>query len=533
MEKTSKENNIEIISKKGEVEMYDSKNTPNAKILISALQHIGYENNVAICDIVDNSIDADSTRIQIFINDENEELKIMIADNGCGMDYDVLNEALKLGSESDHSENIDLGKFGMGLSTAGLSLANKTTVITKSLNSSEILKSSTDVNIVKECNEFVKFIGNANEEEKKLFKSIVNNETGTIIIFEECIGVTNKNVKQFSNKLIKEMARIYRKYMNRITFEINGEIVKPYDPLLLDEEDEFKSEVYSDEDYEVKWKDNKTGEIKSGIVHVKLVLLQAYNEEFQKNRDINMKNQGFSVLRNNREIAFGFVPKDWFTKHPNYNRVRGELSFDSELDEPMGVNFTKNGIDMVDSIANSLRNDLLPQIKAMSNKTKQKAKVSEEEINSHREAEKVINNKSKLLITPKVKIEKRNPKTETTERQKEKQEPKNERIRIPRKTQNKNANVEFITTHNGRLAPIFDAWQEGKKIMIAWNTDHPFYDRFVTDNKDNQSLVTSVDFLIYSLAAAQIQAMGDDEEKAIMIENIISTMSTNMRALLS
>jgi hypothetical protein len=27
--------------------------------------------------------------------------------------------------------------------------------------------------------------------------------------------------------------------------------------------------------------------------------------------------------------------------------------------------------------------------------------------------------------------------------------------------------------------------------------------------------------------------MGDDEDKAIMVENIISTMSTNMRALLS
>lgn len=128
------------------------------------------------------------------------------------------------------------------------------------------------------------------------------------------------------------MARIYRKYMNRISFEVNGEKVLPYDPLMLDEEDGFKSQIFSDEDYEVKWKDSKTGEQKRGIVHVKLVLLQVYNEEFQKNKDINIKNQGFSVLRNNREIAFGFVPKDWFNKHPNFNRVRGELSFDSELD---------------------------------------------------------------------------------------------------------------------------------------------------------------------------------------------------------
>ncbi len=531
MEKTNKENNI--IRK--EVK-YDSKNMPNAKILISALQHIGYENTVAICDIIDNSIDAYSTRIQVFIEEDNErQLRIIIADNGTGMEYEVLDEALKLGSNSEHSESADLGKFGMGLSTAGLSLANRTTVLTKEINTPFLLKSVTDVDVIKKSNDFVKYIGNANQAEEVFFNNIVNNETGTVIIFEKCSGITNKNIKQFSNKLIKEMARIYRKYMNRISFEVNGEKIIPYDPLMLDDE-EFKSELFSDEDYEVKWKDNKTGEIKNGIVHVKLALLQVYNEELQKNTDINMKNQGFSVLRNNREIAFGFVPKDWFTKHPNYNRVRGELSFDSELDGPMGVNFTKNGIDMVDSIDNSLRNDLLPQMRAMSNKTKKNTKISKEEIDSHKEAEKVINNKSKLLITPVVKKEKRDTNKEKTQTEVVEQNSKEnlqERERKPKKTQDSNANVEFRTAKNGRLASIFEAWQEGKKIIIEWNTEHPFYDRFVIENKDNQHLVTSVDFLIYSLAAAQIQAMGDDANKAIMVENIISTMSINMRALLS
>ncbi len=531
MERTNKENNII----RNEVK-YESKNTPNAKILISALQHIGYENTVAICDIIDNSIDADSTKIQVFIEEDNEkQLRIMIADNGNGMEYEVLDEALKLGSNSEHSTGGDLGKFGMGLSTAGLSLANRTTVLTKELNTPFVLKSVTDVDVIKESNDFVKFIGNANQVEEAFFKNIVNSETGTIIIFEKCSGITNKNVKQFSNKLVKEMARIYRKYMNRITFEVNGEKVLPYDPLMLDDE-EFKSQLFSDEDYEVKWKDNKTGETRKGIVHVKLALLQVYNEELQKNKDINMKNQGFSVLRNNREIAFGFVPKDWFNKHPNFNRVRGELSFNSELDEPMGVNFTKNGIDMVDSIDNSLRNDLLPQMRAMSNQTKKTAKISEEEINSHKEAEKVINNKSKLLITPIVKKEKRDSnkdKEQTKQMEQVNKDNMQERERKPKKTQDSNANVEFRTAKNGRLASIFEAWQEGKKIVIEWNTEHPFYDRFVIENKDNQHLVTSVDFLIYSLASAQIQAMGDDEQKAIMVENIISTMSTNMRALLS
>ena len=169
MERTNKENNII----RNEVK-YESKNTPNAKILISALQHIGYENTVAICDIIDNSIDADSTKIQVFIEEDNEkQLRIMIADNGNGMEYEVLDEALKLGSNSEHSTGGDLGKFGMGLSTAGLSLANRTTVLTKELNTPFVLKSVTDVDVIKESNDFVKFIGNANQVEEAFFKNIV------------------------------------------------------------------------------------------------------------------------------------------------------------------------------------------------------------------------------------------------------------------------------------------------------------------------------------------------------------------------
>ena len=96
-----------------------------------------------------------------------------------------------------------------------------------------------------------------------------------------------------------------------------------------------------------------------------------------------------------------------------------------------------------------------------------------------------------------------------------------------------NANVRFDTMHYGQSGVMFEAEQEGKTIVIRWNVDHPFYARFVRENSDNKTLVTSVDFLIYSLAAAQIQAIGEDEDKAQMIENIVSIMSTNMKVLLS
>ena len=60
-------------------------NEPNAAILIDALQNIGYDNISAITDIVDNSIDAGATKIQIQLTKEKDGLKIMFIDNGKGM----------------------------------------------------------------------------------------------------------------------------------------------------------------------------------------------------------------------------------------------------------------------------------------------------------------------------------------------------------------------------------------------------------------------------------------------------------------
>lgn len=56
-----------------------------------------------------------------------------IADNGCGMSYDELFDAMKygsLGKKNGRAEN-DLGRFGLGLKSASLSQCRKLTVVSK------------------------------------------------------------------------------------------------------------------------------------------------------------------------------------------------------------------------------------------------------------------------------------------------------------------------------------------------------------------------------------------------------------------
>lgn len=507
-------------------------NNPNAKILIYAMQHLGYDNYVALCDIIDNSIDASATEIKVYVSNKNNNFQIIIQDNGYGMNQKTLDEALRFGSETPHDEMSDLGKYGMGLSTAGLSLADKTTVLTKCDDWDVVLKTATDVEVIKQQNAFVKYLGQATMQERVFFDvQLKDAVSGTIVILEQCHGVKNKNVTQFSNKLIKEIARKYRKFMDSVTFYVNDKMVSPEDPLMLTGvEEEYVAEIYSDEDYEVSWIDKASGNKRTGKVHVKLVLLPDTSVEKAKELGINIANQGFSVLRNNREIAHGIMP--WHVKHNSLNRIRGEISFDAFLDEAMGVNFTKNNIDMMDSVDDTLSHMLKPQIDSMKKKSNRNKKTTNEEQTSHSEAEEAINKKAKVLITPPAKRMLGNTSKQIKDGYSEKTEEKR-RTHDSGKPYSAVPNVRFETMHSGPGGVIFEADQQGKTIVITWNVDHPFYARFVKENADNKTLVTSVDFLIYSLAAAQIQAIGDDEEKAQMIENIISIMSTNMKVLLS
>ena len=107
----------------------------------------------------------------------------------------------------------------------------------------------------------------------------------------------------------------------------------------------------------------------------------------------------------------------------------------------------------------------------------------------------------------------------------------NEENNNSKSTKNK-ANVKFLTVSAGRTGNIFDARLEGKTTIIEWNIDHPFYEKFVLSNKDNTELVTAVDYLIYSIATSQLTVFANNDNKMETIDQLISVMSNNMRALL-
>lgn len=98
---------------------------PNYSRLDTALRSIGYSFEVAIADIIDNSIDAQAKNVLVrFVISKDAPLDVVIHDDGKGMDNETLREAMRFGA--DVSEQLDrLGKFGLGLKLASLSQARE------------------------------------------------------------------------------------------------------------------------------------------------------------------------------------------------------------------------------------------------------------------------------------------------------------------------------------------------------------------------------------------------------------------------
>lgn len=68
---------------------------PDPERIVEGLRDTGYNFNTAVADIIDNSIAAHATKVDIKINmDPAGDITVYIADNGIGMDLEGLRNAM-------------------------------------------------------------------------------------------------------------------------------------------------------------------------------------------------------------------------------------------------------------------------------------------------------------------------------------------------------------------------------------------------------------------------------------------------------
>jgi hypothetical protein len=97
---------------------------------VGSLRDLGYELPQAVAELVDNSIDADATRVDVSIHFEGEDSWIRVADDGRGMTARGIDEAMRYGSAGRYRPG-SLGGFGLGLKTASFSQCRRLSVASR------------------------------------------------------------------------------------------------------------------------------------------------------------------------------------------------------------------------------------------------------------------------------------------------------------------------------------------------------------------------------------------------------------------
>jgi hypothetical protein len=519
-------------------------NQPNAAKLISSLRHLNYDNLTALADIVDNSIDAGASHVWIDIISEKPKQKgqsevssIIICDDGRGMDLVTLDEAMRLGSETDRNPTFDLGLYGMGLVTASISLGKRLMVITKSSNDN-CLYSIQDVDTIIAENKFVKIMEYAEGKLKAQFDEKVlirqrklssankkgakkkTGNTGTLVAIEKIDNCKWIRASGLEENLRNHLGKTFRKFISAgsIKIYINGKEVTPIDPI-------------ADFEHDILFK--TTIEVEDSDIELVIAELKDLGREIHGRVGINIANQGFYILRNNREIKSGET-FGLFTKHNSYNRLRIEFNYPGTLDKILSSDFSKKNISLSQSLKDKLKEVCTPFIKQVRRHTLTLERSHKEVSEDFSEVEKHITKKSHLLTTPQVEIEERSPKRKKTENIRERIEKHGPRldIRKRKRIDQFTRNVKFRHKRlGGEKGPLYEAEKEKDVVVIYWNEEHPFYTEFVAENADNPNVFNPICYLVYSFATAELKAaIGSDSNE--ILENIRHVVGINLAVLL-
>ena len=366
------------------------KNPPNAEILMQSMRSMGYTFESAVADIIDNSISANATNIEIEFPSDPSHIYVAIIDDGDGMTKSELIKAMKYGSTNvnDKRDEKDLGRFGLGLKSASLSQCRRLTVISK--KNKEYNAFSWDLDTVTMTNDWSLLEYESTEIENLIgFNKLKTLESGTVVLWEDfdyIYKMSKGNVyHELSKKLDeseKNISLIFHRFMtksrNKVKILLNGRELIPLDPFLESHKKttEKKEDLISQED-------------KDGIT--RHIVIKPYILPYQKDLSENdikklggqtrlNREQGFYIYRNDRLIIWGtwfkMAPKNELSK---YARIK--IDIPNTLDDIWSIDIKKQRAILPPVIENQLIKKVEDSLEVSKTKVNHKATVKDDNRN--------------------------------------------------------------------------------------------------------------------------------------------------------
>lgn len=329
---------------------------------MAALRSMGYKFYQAAADVVDNSIDAGATSIQVHVHADAEDPAasfVAIMDNGTGMSEQALIRAMTLGSSS--ASQGDLGKFGMGMKTASLSQCDRMVVAT--VTKQGFVAFSWDMEVLKKRGRWLLESVSTHELPKPAAEHLRSVKSGTVVVWSRLRKILGKSAHNATVMLERDMVEamgylktVFHRHLRgevpgvKVSMTMNNHPLEGWDPYCTSEK---KAKLLKPVSFKVE---SAKGVL--GSLTFKPVLLPSQDQfssgpafaaasGFKKWNDM----QGFYVYRNNRLVDFGgwdmLRAKDEKTK---FLRVAVEYTESPQMDEEMEINVSKQNASMPKSL---------------------------------------------------------------------------------------------------------------------------------------------------------------------------------------
>ena len=361
---------------------------PSPARMFQVIASMGHTLNVAVADIVDNSITAGASTIKVaFQRPDRRESSELFASNGprfpggCvaftddgrGMDRATLLEAMKFGSNRDYGER-DLGRYGIGLKAASFSQARCLTVASRSAGSS-VTVLRWDQDHIERTGRWEVVEPALDAAEREVLLAPLAERAGTVVLwtrlrplkaaerrgrraegadtaYERAIGDLVLHVGMVFHRFLSGETRSKR----QVSISLNGQSVPPWDPFLRHHAETQRSGAFSelvpcpgtDREYPVT--------VDAWILpHTKRLPESDVERAGQNGRWNEL--QGFYIYRADRIIQAGGWCELW-NREEHKKLLRVALSFDPELDAAFDVHAAKMSVSLPMPLAEVLQQRL-------------------------------------------------------------------------------------------------------------------------------------------------------------------------------
>lgn len=348
---------------------------PSARRLTDSLRDIGYEPVTAVADLIDNSISAGSRIVTVDLVSDGEDSCIRISDDGGGMDRSTAVEALRFGTRRGYSEK-DLGRFGLGLKTASLSMGRRLTVVSRRapVNDRRI-SVRLDLDEVEELDRWVVRVL-APSSLRASFAPALIERPGTTVVIDRLDrimeGVSHdsgwavRRMRRLATDLHEHLGMVFHRFIERgLRIVVDGQPVIAWDPFCRNEPHtvELPSVMMR-----VRDESGRTQPVRWRPYVLPARNAFSSSEGFERAGGPRRWNrqQGIYVYRGDRLVQTG----GWsgirgIDEHTKLGRAA--LEFGTGLDSAFGINVAKMRVVIPSDIRPTLKQEVTDLVKAANN----------------------------------------------------------------------------------------------------------------------------------------------------------------------